>query len=142
MSRIVKLSLLLLSLSLLSGAYFSYTLFLEAALLKGAHNTLQQRHKRTQQALKKSKQALKQTQKSLKSSQQKLAKIESNRPKGVRKLATKASKIPLIGTIASVGLIAADAVEAATECYQEQTQCKEDLETLYQEGRELISSEE
>ncbi len=140
MSRLLTTLLLLMLLGLFSGGYYAYTLFLEGALLMGAHKTLQARHTRTQQALKRSRKELRQSRKALKSSRQKLAKIEADRPKGVRKLADKATKIPLIGTIASVGLIAADAVEAATDCYQQQAQCKQEIESLYQEGKEYVRS--
>lgn len=142
MTRLLTTTLLLMMMGLFSAGYYAYTLFLEGALLKGAHKTLQGRYARNQQALKKSQSALKESRKELKSSQQKLAKIEAERPKGVRKLANKASKIPLVGTIASVGLIAADAVEAATHCYQQQEQCKEEIESLYQEGKEYLSGDE
>lgn len=142
MSRLLTTLLLLMMLGLFSGGYYAYTLFLEGALLMGAHKTLQARHMRTQQALKQSQRELQKSRKALKSSQKKLARIEANRPKGVRKLADKASKIPLVGTIATVGLIAADAVEAATDCYQQQEQCKEEIESLYREGREYLTGEE
>ena len=134
-------TLLLMLMGLFSGGYYAYTLFLEGALLKGAHQTLQARHARTRHALQKSRKELKQTRKALQQSRRKLARIEAKQPKGVRKLADKASKIPLVGTIASVGLIAADAVEAATECYQEQEQCKEEIESLYQEGKGYLLGE-
>ena len=110
MSRLLKLSLLLLSLGLFSSVYYGYQLFLKNALIEGAQRTLESRYQRSQKALKKSQQELKQTKKSLKRSQEKLAKLEAKQPKGVRKLANKAAKIPLIGTLPAIGLFAADAV--------------------------------
>jgi Tfp pilus assembly protein PilN len=149
MSRLLTTTLLLMLLALFSSGYYAYSLFLESALLKGAQKSLQGRYTRTQQALKKSQQELeksrrelKQTRKALHQNQQKLARIERKRPRGVRKLADKASRIPLVGTIATVGLIAADAVEAATACYQEQAHCIEEIESLYQEGRGYLLGEE
>ncbi len=136
MSRLLKASLLLLSLSLISSLYYTYSLFLDSSILKGAHRTLQHRLQHNQLALERSQQALKQTQKELKASRQKLAKMEAAKPKGARKLANRASKIPLIGTIASVGLLAADGVEAVSDCYDDPQQCQQEVESLYREGKE------
>ncbi len=137
MKRLLAALLVLVTLTLLGTSYLSYSLFLQGALLKGAHNTLQGRYSRTQAELQKTRKALKQTRNQLQKSRQKLSKMESKKPQGARKLATRASKIPLLGTLPSIGLIAADLYD----CYQKPSQCKEEIETLYEEGKALLDDE-
>lgn len=139
MNLLVKLSLLLLTLSLLSAAWLSYTLFLESALLKGAHTTLKGRYQQSQKELKRSQRALQQSQRELKSSRQKLAQMEAEKPKGVRKLANRASKIPLLGTLPTAGLLAADLWESLTHCYHNPEVCRAQMESLYREGEALVT---
>ncbi len=145
MTRLLTTLLLLMMLGLFSGGYYAYTLFLEGALLMGAHQTLQARHVRTQQRLKQrqndlrqarktlnnTQKELKQTRKALQNSQQKLTKLESQQPKGARRLANKASRIPVLGTIPAVGIFAVDLYD----CYKTPTQCKEGVLDLFEGGK-------
>lgn len=76
------------------------------------------------------------TKKDLDKANHRLAKIEADKPKGIRKIARGASKIPIVGSIASVGLMAADAAQAAEECYKDPDKCKNDASVFYEESRE------
>ena len=104
--------------------------------LKRKHQKLEQRLKKQKQALEKSRQRLKETENKLEKSRKRVSRLEAEQPKGARKLAKGASKIPVVGSIASVGLMAADAVEAAEDCYQNQEQCKEKIENSYDSVKE------
>ncbi len=135
MPRSARLIITLLILTLLGGSYFTYTLLSKITLLKGAQSSLQARLERNEQALNKSRKKLAETRNQLDQTKQKLAKIEREQPKGARKLANRAAKVPLIGTIATIGLFATDTVLAATTCYNAPDTCKEGLLTLYEEGK-------
>ncbi len=135
-----------------SGLYYITSLLEEITLLKGYQQSaerLLKKNRKLESSLDKSRndldshkrkltateERLNSTKKQLDGANKKLAKIEANKPKGMRKIAKGASKIPIVGSIASVGLIAADAAQAAEECYKKPEQCKKDASAFYEESK-------
>lgn len=150
----ITTALLIAAISVIGGGlYHINTLLGEITLLKGykqqaaqllkknrrLQSTLERNHVELEQQKKRlsaTEKRLHTTETELENTNRKLARIEAEKPKGARKIARGASRIPVIGTIASVGLIAADAAQAAEACYREQEQCREDASRLYEEAKE------
>lgn len=130
----------------IGGSYQLYSMVTELSQLRGIkqrtaklqkkNRSLESALKAKQQELDRHKRTLSQTRQQLNESNRKLAKIEADKPKGVRKFAKGASKIPIIGSIASAGLLAADAAQAARECYEERETCKKEVLEFIESSRE------